>query len=478
MDTTEKQVIDTSPSREADFEIGTVTKENGHQESEVFGGGEVDFRTVGWIRASTFLIKQTFATGVLSMPSAMYFLGAVPGCISIVVWGAINTYLAYVQGKFKLAHPSLHTIVDAAEIVAFDLSGNKLCARITKEVAEVLYIMSWLLCIGLGVLAISTAFNAFSNHGACTVVFNLVATIICTAAGSIRKIHGLGNILYVGFFSAIISVLIVVIAVAVRDRPAAAPQTGPFELGFQAYPPPGTTFVQFWAACVAIYSSSSNTCGYLPLISEMRRPQDFIKSLWVCEAFVVSSYLSLATVVYAYCGKWVTSPSLGSAGDKIKVIAYGVALPGLIAVGMICVHVPAKSLFVRFLRGSRHLTDNTVTHWAVWLGCTSGCGLVGWLLAEAIPFYTSLVSLIGSLGFAPLGVCLPPFLWFSLHRDYRRGNIGQQALWWLHIVILLVGLLITVGGTYANIANIVAQLRAGNVGSAFSCADNSATLVG
>lgn len=97
MDSTKKDYISSSPSREADFDTGTVTKEIGHEESEVFGGGEVNFRTVGWIRASTFLIKQTFATGVLSMPSAMYFLGAVPGTISIVVWGAANTYLAYVQ---------------------------------------------------------------------------------------------------------------------------------------------------------------------------------------------------------------------------------------------------------------------------------------------------------------------------------------------------------------------------------------------
>ncbi|CAN8105959.1 unnamed protein product [Discula destructiva] len=466
---------------QADFDTGTgEVKDVQQHESEVFGAGgegQVNFRTVGWIRAATFLIKQTFATGVLSMPSAMYFLGAVPGCISIAVWGAVNTYLAYVQGTFKLAHPKLHTIVDAAEIVALDLSGSKICARISRGVADFLYLMSWLLCIGLAVLAIGTAFNAFSSHGACTVVFNVVATIICTAVGSIRKIHGLGVILYVGFVSAIVSVLIVVIAVTVRDRPAAAPQTGPFELGFQAFPPADTTFVQAWAACVAIYSSSSNTCGYLPVISEMREPRDFFKSLWVCEAFVVSAYLSLATVVYAYCGKWVTSPSLGSAGDTIKIVAYGVALPGLIAVGMICVHVPAKSVFVRVLRGTHHLTENTVTHWAVWLTCTATCGIVGWLLAEAIPFFTSLVSLIGSLGFAPLGVCLPPFLWFSLHRGYRRGTTGQQALWWFHTLILMLGLFITVGGTYANVANIVAQFQAGKVGSAFSCADNSATLV-
>lgn len=406
-------------------------------------------------------------------------MGAVAGCISIVFWGILNTYLAYVQGKFKLAHPRMHTIVDAAEIAFFQLSGgSKPIARFSRWLAEVLYLLSWLLCVGLAVLALGTAFNAITRHGTCTVAFNVISFLICTATGSIRKIHGLGIILWVGFVSALVSVLMVVIAVTLHDRPAAAPQTGDFELGFQALPPVGTTFAQAWAASIAIYASSSNTCGYLPVISEMRRPEDFFKSLWVCEAFVTAAYLSLATVVYAYCGKWVTSPSLGSAGETIKIAAYAVALPGLVAVGMICVHVPAKSIFVRALRGTHHLTENTFTHWSVWLICTTLCGFVGWLLAEAIPFFTSLVSLIGSLGFGPLGVCLPPFLWFSLHEGYRTGSAGQQALWWFHVVILLLGLFLSIGGTYANISNIVDQFRAGKVGSAFSCADNSATVAG
>lgn len=372
----------------------------------------------------------------------------------------------------------MHTIVDGAEIAAFQLSGgSKAWARFSRGVAEVLYILSWLLCIGLAVLATGTAFNAITSHGTCTVAFNIISFLIFIATGSIRKIHGLGIILWVGFVSSVVSVLIVVIAVAIRDRPAYAPQTGPYELGFQALPPVGTTFAQAWAASVAIYSSSSNTCGYLPVMSEMRRPQDFFKSLWICAAFVTSAYLSLATVVYAYCGKWVTSPSLGSGGETIKIAAYAVALPGLIAVGMICVHVPAKSIFVRALRGTHHLTENTKTHWAVWMSCTISCGFVGWLLAEAIPFFTSLVSLIGSLGFAPLGVVLPPFLWFSLHPGYRTGTAAQRAFWWLHVVIVLLGLFLSIGGTYANISNIVDQFRAGQVGRAFSCADNSATVV-
>ena len=181
-----------------------------------------------------FLIKQTFATGVLSMPSAMYYLGGVASPLFIIWWGLINTYSAYIQGHFKLAHPKMHTIIDGAEISVMHLSGSKIGSKIAKYVTEVLYIISWLLCVGLAVLAIGTALNAITKHGTCTVVFNIVAFIISTAAGSIRKIHGLGIILWIGFVSAIVSVLMVVIAVAIRSRPAYAPQTGPFDLGFQA----------------------------------------------------------------------------------------------------------------------------------------------------------------------------------------------------------------------------------------------------
>lgn len=119
------------------------------------------------------------------------------------------------------------------------------------------------LCIGLAVLALSTALNAISHHGTCTVTFSFVAYLIITIVGSIRKIERLGWILWIGFASIVTAVMIVVIAVTIPDRPAAAPQTGPFDLGFGALPPPGTTFATAWAASIAIYASSANTSGYV-----------------------------------------------------------------------------------------------------------------------------------------------------------------------------------------------------------------------
>jgi hypothetical protein len=114
---------------------------------------------------------------------------------------------------------------------------------------------------------------------------------------------------------------------------------------------------------------------------------------------------------------------------------------------MICVHVAAKSLFVRILRNTHHLTHSTKTHWAVWLSCTYGTGLLGWILSEAIPFFGSLVSLIGAVGFAPLGICLPAMLWFSLHPGYRQGNLKMKMLWVAHILLFTLGVFTIFAGT-------------------------------
>lgn len=119
----------------------------------------------------------------------------------------------------------------------------------------------------------------------------------------------------------------------------------------------------------------------------------------------------------------------------------------MIASAMICTHVAGKSLFVRILRDTHHLTSNTKTHWIVWLSCTFGSGLLGWILSEAIPFFSSLVSLIGALGFAPLGICLPALLWFSMHPDYYKGSLKMKSLCVFHVAIFVLGVFTLVAGS-------------------------------
>ena len=85
-----KATISTSPA-EAEVLAGQVDDYN--EEHEVFKkNGEVSFRTVGWPRASVIFLKVIFATGVLSIPTAMVSLGAVGGSLNVIAWVRIDRY--------------------------------------------------------------------------------------------------------------------------------------------------------------------------------------------------------------------------------------------------------------------------------------------------------------------------------------------------------------------------------------------------
>lgn len=192
-------------------------------------------------------------------------------------------------------------------------------------------------------------------------------------------------------------------------------------------------------------------------------------------ALVTASYLTFSLVVYRWCGQWVASPSLGSAGPLIKKIAYGIGLPGLLVSACLYIHVAAKYLFVRILRDSVHFQRNSVVHWGVWLACTFAISAVGFLLGSGIPIFNYLLALAGSLTFAPLALGLPGYLWVYDHQHWRSsGSSSKQKLaYWLNWLMILLAVFLTIGGTYGVIQEILDAYASGEIDSAFSCADNS-----
>lgn len=56
-------------------------------------------------------------------------------------------------------------------------------------------------------------------------------------------------------------------------------------------------------------------------------------------------YLLVGIVVYYFCGSYVASPALGSAGPLLKKVCYGIALPGLLATTVLPAHVSLFSSF-------------------------------------------------------------------------------------------------------------------------------------
>lgn len=344
-----------------------------------------------------------------------------------------------------------------------------------------LFIIAYVLCSGSGIVGVSIGLNALSTHAACTVWWAFLATMVVSGTASVRKFHQIGWLTWAGFISIFAAVLIVVIAVTTRDRPAAAPATGEYDLGFYAVAYP--SFAAGMVATCTIFVSSAGTSAFLPVVSEMKNPRDFRKALFLCMSLVTAVYLAFSLVVYRWCGQWVASPSLGSAGQvrlidqrypvcgmmliqrkTVKMVAYGVGLVGLIVSACLYLHVAAKYCFVRVLRRTRHLQENTITHWVTWLGLTFGLGALSFVLAMAIPIFQYLIALTGSICFAPLAVSLPGWLWIYDHKSWYKGSALQQAAFCFHAFLIPLGLFILVGGTYGVVEEIIQAYADGTIG--------------
>lgn len=208
-------------------------------------------------------------------------------------------------------------------------------------------------------------------------------------------------------------------------------------------------------------------------MSEMRNPREYSKAVNWCMGIVTAAYLSFSLVVYSYAGKWVASPSLGSAGPTVKKVSYGVGLIGLCVSGALFIHVSAKYVFVRILRNSKHLQSNSLVHWGTWLGSVASMSIISFLIASGVPIFNYLLSLAGSVAFAPLALGLPGWLWIYDHAEYWRGSWWQRVMYGLHVILILISIFLTIGGTYGVIVQILDAYREGLIDSAFSCADNS-----
>lgn len=146
-------------------------------------------------------IAVIFATGVLTIPSAMYVLGAFPGAINVLGWQALNTYTAIIQGNFRNSHAGCHSIADMAE---------KVGGIWAREIVGIIFLVTFAIVGASGVFGASVALNALSNHAICTNYFMLVSMITVFILASVRKFEKIAWLTWIGFLSVFIAVFIVV----------------------------------------------------------------------------------------------------------------------------------------------------------------------------------------------------------------------------------------------------------------------------
>lgn len=275
------------------------------------------------------MLKTQVGLGILSIPSAFDTLGMAPGIICLLVIAVITTWSGYMVGVFKVAHPDVYGIDDA---------GFKMLGRVGREVFAFSYVINMIFTAGSAMLGLSISFNAMSAHGTCTAVFVVVSAIIAFMFGSIQTLGRISWIAWVGVTSILAAVLTLTIAVGVQTRPAAAPSNiVPWHSDWQATT--DASFADAMSAISTIIFAYAGTPAFFNLVAEMREPRHFTRSLMICQIGMTVLYLVVGIVVYYYCGSYVASPALGSAGVLLKKICYGLAVPSLVVTETLYTHV-------------------------------------------------------------------------------------------------------------------------------------------
>ena len=88
--------------------------------------------------------------------------------------------------------------------------GQLVGGRIVKEISGILFLVAFIIVAASGIVGVSTALNALSNHSLCTNYFSIIAAIMVGTCASVRKFEKIAWVTWAGFISVFVAVFIVV----------------------------------------------------------------------------------------------------------------------------------------------------------------------------------------------------------------------------------------------------------------------------
>lgn len=428
------------------------------REKQIYQGGVEKFNQLGWKRLTIVLIVEAVALGTLSIPATFAKLGMVAGVICCVGIGLIAVYTSYIIGQVKVKFPHISNYPDA---------GRQMFGRWGYEIIYAMLCLELLLSAGSHCLTGTIAFANITGSGICSVVFGAVSAVILFLFAIPPSFSEMAILGFVDFGSIIIAVGITIIGTGVQASHSTA--GGISSVAWSAWPKEGLTFAEAFIALSNIIFAYSFALCQFSFMDEMHTPTDFPKSIWALGLTEISIYTITGGLVYAFVGEGVKSPALLSAGSTLSRIAFGIALPVIFISGSINTVVLGRLIHGRVFENSNTRFVNTRWGWITWLTLIIVLTILEFVVAEVIPFFDDLLSLISSLFVSGFTFYFPAIMWFM----YLRGEniLSPKNVFFsvINILILAVGLVVLVAGTYSSIVDIINSYAKGTVGGVFSC---------
>ncbi|KAJ5818188.1 hypothetical protein N7474_003779 [Penicillium riverlandense] len=458
------QIVDTPPP--SDLEVGEQDKNSTQVDPEYLDDekvasppyrqdpygdeefAEVKYKVLKWWQCGLLMVAETVSLGVLSLPAAVAGLGLIPAIIILIGLGLLATYTGYVLGQMKWKYPHITTMADAGEVIG---------GRLGRELLGIGQMLFLIFIMASHLLTFTVAMNTITGHGTCSIVFGVVGLVISFVCSLPRTLVKMSWLSLVSFGSIMTAVLITMIGVGIEK-----PDT-------HIVPAVHTDLFHGFSAVCNIVFAFSGHAAFFGLMAELRNPRDFPKSLCLLQGLDISLYLIAALVIYRYAGDDVSSPALGSASPVVAKVAYGIALPTIIIAGVINGHIAFKYVYTRVFSGTDRIHKRDWVAISSWVAIALGLWILAWIIASAIPVFSSLLSLITALFASWFSYGLSGIFWLYMNKGLWFSSPRKIALTVLNFTLVAIGATLCGLGLYVS-----GKAIHDNPSSAsFSCANNA-----
>ncbi|KZN83945.1 N amino acid transport system protein [Penicillium chrysogenum] len=452
------------------------TTESIGRQIELESDNTIKYRTCSWQKTAALLFSEYICLAIMSFPWSYSILGLVPGLILTVVIAGIVLYTSLITWRFCLRHPEVRDVCDIGQYLFWD-------SKIAWWATAVMFLLNNTFIQGLHCVVGAEYLNTMSNGAVCTVVFSFIVAIISWIFSLPRTFSTLSKVATLSAFFTFISVILAAVFAAVEDHPAGyTPALGePIVL---VIPAKGTSFVKGMNAFLNISYTFIGQITLPSFIAEMKEPRDFWKSVTAVTIAEIIVFSVVGAVTYVYVGnQYMISPAFGSIGDDVfKKVSFSFMIPTIIFLGVLYASVSARFIFFRLFEGTRHKGNNTLVGWAAWGGILAALWLAAFIVAEVIPFFSGLLSIMSSLFDSFFGF----IFWGTAYIRMRSADHGPRFFMvrgirgWVgfifNVFLILVGFFFLGPGTYvsdAAVMSVVTSYQEGTVGGVFTCASNA-----
>ncbi|KAK4446828.1 amino-acid permease [Podospora aff. communis PSN243] len=442
------------------------------KQRELEDGNAIQYRTCSWQKTAALLFSEYICLAIMSFPWSYSILGLVPGLILTVFVAGVVLYTSLVLWEFCLRHPEVRDVCDVGQMLFWNKKGAWY-ATAAMFLLNNTFIQALHVLVGVKYLDTVTGTGSIACR---PVVYGIIVMLVCWLSSLPRTFNMLSKIGTASAIFTFVSVLLAAVFAGVQKKPAGYDLVLLGEPIVTAFPVAGTTFV---AALNAFLNIAYTFIGQITLpsfIAEMEDPRDFPKALWACTIAEIIVFGIVGGAVYAYTGnQYMTAPAFGSLTEVYKKVAFSFMIPTIIFLGVLYASVSARFIFFRIFHNSRHKSEHTIVGWSTWAGILLATWILAFVIAEAIPFFSYLLSLMSSLFDSFFGFIFWGVAYFRMRKaDGRLSLLHKQTasgyiLAAFNIFIILVGVFFLTVGTYASVEGIVEAFEAGDVGSSFAC---------